>query len=89
MNSKLSKHIEYYISLCVILSMGIIGIFFTQDNKLTQGIIIIITAFFYSIWGIVHHSIHHDLSLKIVIEYSLMSLLGASIVLFVLRSLVL
>lgn len=79
------KHFLYYIFLIFLLSLGIFLTIQTGYDRQLQFIIIILTAFFYVILGILHHLFEHDLSSKIVLEYVLMGALGISVVLFFLK----
>lgn len=84
MYKKFKKHLGYYISLIAILSLGLILILLTSSNVRAQTIIISLTVFFYVLWGVVHHLINHELTLRIVIEYVLIGALGMSILFFML-----
>lgn len=78
-------NIGYYFSLALIL---ILGFFLSQEfsyEPQIQLLIIVMTACFYVLWGILHHVIHHDLNAKIVIEYVLIGSLGMSLMLFLLK----
>lgn len=82
------KHYGYYIFLVAILSLGFFLTTLFSYNKGLQMLIVVITAFFYVLWGIIHHCLHHDLNAKIVIEYLLIGGLGVTIALFFLKSLI-
>lgn len=82
MYKKFRKHIGYYLSLGLILLLGIIITFLASPNINLQIIIISLTIFFYILWGIFHHLINHELSAKIMIEYVLIGILGVSILFF-------
>lgn len=84
MYKKLKKHLGYYISLIAILSFGLVLVFLTDNDPKMQSLVILLTVFFYVLWGIVHHLINHELTLRIVIEYVLIGALGLSILFFVL-----
>jgi hypothetical protein len=84
MHEKIRKHLGYYISLIAILLLGLILIFLTRPNIELQGLVILLTVFFYVFWGILHHLINHELSLRIVVEYILIGALGISILFFML-----
>jgi hypothetical protein len=84
MYKKFKKHLGYYISLITILSFGLILILLKSSNIKAQTIIVFLTVFFYVLWGILHHLINHELTLKIVIEYVLIGALGISILFFML-----
>ena len=84
MYKKFKKHLGYYISLIAILVLGLILILLTSPNIKTQVIMVFLTVFFYVLWGILHHLINHELTLRIVIEYVLIGALGMSILFFML-----
>lgn len=71
----MSKHLAYYISLFAILGLGFMLVFVSTDRTV-QIASLILTAFFYVLWGLIHHFVHHDLKAKIVVEYVLMGALG-------------
>ena len=82
MYQKLQKHLGYYLSLAAILLLGLVLILLTSPNLKSQSLIISLTVFFYILWGVLHHLINHELSLRIVIEYVLIGALGLSILFF-------
>ncbi|MGA2911179.1 MAG: hypothetical protein ABSE17_00870 [Candidatus Levyibacteriota bacterium] len=82
MFKKLQKHLGYYLSLLAILLLGLALILLTSPNLKSQSLIISATVFFYILWGVLHHLINHELSLRIVIEYVLIGALGLSILFF-------
>jgi hypothetical protein len=82
MYKKLKTHLGYYLSLLAILLLGLLLILFTSPNLKLQSFVILTTAFFYILWGVLHHLINHELSLRIVIEYVLIGVLGLSIIFF-------
>lgn len=82
MYKKFKKHIGYYLSLLTILIFGLILTFLAAPNIQLQIIIILLTTFFYVLWGIFHHLINHELSSKIMVEYVLIGALGVSILFF-------
>ena len=82
MYKKFKKHEGYYLSLFMILILGLLLTFLATPNFMFQTIIILITILFYVLWGILHHLINHELTAKIVIEYILIGLLGVSILFF-------
>jgi len=84
MHEKFKKHLGYYISLILILLLGLVVIFLTRSNIGIQGLAILLTVVFYVIWGILHHLINHELTLRIVVEYILIGALGVSILFFML-----
>lgn len=85
MTNKFKKHIGYYISLVAILIFAIyLAVLASPDRQLQMSIFVVI-AIIYVFWGILHHLLNHDLSLKIVIEYTLIGALGMSIILFLFK----
>jgi hypothetical protein len=82
MYKKLQKHLGYYLSLSAILLLGLALILLTSPNLKLQSFVILLTVLFYILWGILHHLINHELSLRIVIEYVLIGALGLSILFF-------
>lgn len=84
MKEKFRDHLAYYISLIIILSLGVVSIFSTRQNILLQAVAILMTVFFYILWGILHHLINHELTLRIMVEYILIGALGISILFFML-----
>jgi hypothetical protein len=83
--NKFRKHIGYYISLIAILIFAIYLIVLSSPNRQLQMSIFVIITIIYVFWGILHHLLNHNLSLKIVIEYTLIGALGMSIILFLFK----
>lgn len=77
----LSKHLPHYASLFGVIFLAIIGFYLFSWDRAFQVAILFGVAASYVCWGIVHHSIHKNLSLPIVIEYFVVAILGLSIVL--------
>jgi hypothetical protein len=82
MYQKLQKHFGYYLSLAAILLLGVVLILLTGPNLKLQSLVILLTVFFYILWGVLHHHINHELTAKIVVEYVLIGALGVSILFF-------
>lgn len=82
MYKKFIKHSAYYFSLIAILALGLVLIFLTSPNIKQQGLIIALTVFFYVLWGILHHLINHELTLRIMVEYLLIGVLGLAVIFF-------
>lgn len=85
MFDRLRKHIGYYISLILILIFGFLLAYINSPNRIFQTGIIIMTTFFYVLWGLLHHLLNHDLNMKIVIEYILIGSFGLTIIFFLLK----
>lgn len=80
--NKVKEHIVYYVSLAIIIVLGIIIALQFPHNKQVQMMAVVITTFFYVGFGIVHHRENHDVSAKIVVEYMLIGALGMTIASF-------
>ncbi|HUD09699.1 MAG TPA: hypothetical protein VMR77_02775 [Patescibacteria group bacterium] len=65
-----------------ILGLGLALILLTSPNIKLQSLVILLTIFFYVLWGVLHHLINHELSARIMIEYVLIGALGLSILFF-------
>ncbi len=75
-----SKHLPHYLSLIGIFVAGFIGFWYFGYDKLFQAAVAIAIAVAYVVWGIVHHYIHKDLYLSVVIEYIVVASLGLVLV---------
>lgn len=84
MSKAIKNHFIYYFSLLLILLAGLFLSLIAGPNAKVQGTIMIVTVISYVIWGILHHLISHELTIRIVIEYVLIGTLGISILFFVL-----
>lgn len=77
-----SRHTGHYISLILILGLGLLALNFASPDKKLQTEILILTALSYVGWGIFHHYANHSLRSKIVIEYVLIAALGIAALIF-------
>ena len=82
MKERAKKHVFYYISLLAVIVLGVILALQYPYSKQTQMLIVVMTTFFYVSLGILHHRENHDLTAKIVVEYTLVGGLGMTIVSF-------
>lgn len=73
---EIKKHPLDFICLAILLFSGLIAFFYFNHLPEVQKIIVIFTGIGYFLWGIFHHWQEGDLSLKIVVEYFLLALLG-------------
>lgn len=81
----MKKHLGYYISFLLILGVSIFLVFQNQGDK---GLILEFVGLFaisYVIWGILHHLVHHSVSVRVVIEYIVVALLGVAVIFFILN----
>jgi hypothetical protein len=72
----LKKDYKDYLSLVTILCFGLAAFIYFSYDKGLQSIVIVLTAAFYVIWGIVHHCLEEDFHLKVLFEYLAVALLA-------------
>lgn len=76
MNKDVHFHLAHYLTLFLILGLGVVAIFNFVGNKNRQFLVVIITSMLYFLWGVVHHWLEEDLHPKIVVEYLLIAILS-------------
>lgn len=81
----MKKHIGYYISFVVIIAASIFLIFQSIGNKMLTMEFVGLFAMFYVVWGLLHHIVHHGLTLRVVIEYIVVAILGVAVIFFILN----
>lgn len=81
----MKKHLWYYLSFLVILGGGTFLVLSSAGDKALQLNFVILLAILYAVWGLLHHLVHHSMSIKIVIEYIVVALLGIAVVFFILN----
>lgn len=86
-SKKYFKHLPHYLPLFGIFSAGILAfILFSYDKQFQVGVALSVAVGHFT-WGVIHHIIHKDFNLEIVLEYFAISLLGfAAIVSVILHS---
>lgn len=72
--------IYHYIPLLGIIVASIVGFSIFSYDRLFQMVVVIASSLAYIFWGIVHHFIHKDLHLSVVVEYVTIAALGVSII---------
>jgi hypothetical protein len=78
-----SKHLPHYLPLLGIFTAGILAfILFSYDKNFQIGVVISV-AVAHVAWGLMHHYIHKDLSLDVLVEYIAIALLGLAVLLSV------
>ena len=77
---RLVRHLPHYLSLIGVFVVGTLGIYLFSYDKIFQMAIIIAMGSSYVAWGIVHHWMHKDLYLSVVIEYLIVAFLGVILV---------
>ncbi|OGM20602.1 hypothetical protein A2955_03205 [Candidatus Woesebacteria bacterium RIFCSPLOWO2_01_FULL_37_19] len=81
---KLTRHIQHYLPLIGVFLVGILGFRMFAYDRVFQSVIVVATAASYVAWGFVHHHIHDDLHLSVILEYIAIAFLGVVIVFSVL-----
>lgn len=77
---KYTNHFRHYIPLLGILAVGLFGfISFTYDKNF-QFTIAVSASLAYVFWGLIHHYIHNDLSVPVILEYVIIAALGIVVV---------
>lgn len=76
MEKDFAHHPIHYFTLICILAVGLWGIFWFDYFRDMQLAIVISMGIAYVVWGIVHHTLHGDLHVKIVCEYLLFAILA-------------
>lgn len=76
----LVRHIKHYLPLFGILGAGFLGFYIFSYDKVFQAGVAVAAAVSYVSWGIIHHHLHNDLQLSIVIEYIAVAVLGLVVI---------
>ena len=85
MIQKKETHIWHYLVTVIIFIGGLGLIYANSQNPTLQATFIIMTATFYFMWALVHHSIHHNFHVRTVIEYALVVTLGTVLAFYVIQ----
>ncbi len=78
---KIKGHGLHYLSLFLILVAGAYALNIFSYDKYFQVIVVFLIAVGYVAWGIIHHKIHKDLHLAVILEYVTVAIIGLIIVL--------
>lgn len=78
------KHLSHYLPLVGIIAVGVIGIIAFSYDKFFQAAIGVSVACAYVVWGVIHHHLHKDLHLSVIIEYIIIAALGVLVLFSVL-----
>ncbi|KKR28771.1 MAG: hypothetical protein UT61_C0042G0006 [Candidatus Woesebacteria bacterium GW2011_GWA1_39_8] len=79
-SKKFVKDLRHYIPLVSIVLVALVGFILFSYDRAFQTFLVIAVAAAYVAWGIVHHHIHKDLHLSVIIEYVVIATLGLVIV---------
>lgn len=82
---KIIQQTPYYIPLFTIFAVGAVGFFTFSYDHIFQTAIIVAIGVSHVVWGVVYHSIHHDLTAMTILEYMVFSAFGVAAVLSVLQ----
>jgi hypothetical protein len=77
---KLTKHLPHYVPLLGVIFAGLLGFLIFSYDRVFQTFILVAVASTYVFWGIIHHKIHDDLHIMVVVEYLVIATLGLVIV---------
>lgn len=70
------RHTYHYLPLMGIFVLGTLAfVFFPHDRKLQLSTVVAVCTA-YITWGVVHHAIHRDLYLVVVLEYIMTAIIG-------------
>lgn len=76
MGKNLKKHALHYCVYALIFGVGLLLVLLNKQNTSLEAFFIFMIAILYFTWSMVHHYIHHDLHVRVVIEYILIVALG-------------
>jgi len=76
----MKDHLTHYLILLSIFAFGIFFFLYFSYNRSIQAWCVVMTSVSYFLWGMVHHYLEKNLYLKVIIEYFLVALLGAGLV---------
>lgn len=85
MLSDFSQHVVYHSMQGILLLLGLFFVLQVSYDKTLQMLGVVMTAFLYVVFGILHHITEHDITAKIVVEYILIAGLGVSLVFLLLK----
>jgi len=72
----ITRHFPHYFPLIGIFVAAVLGFVIFSYDRSFQVLISIAVAVSYVVWGIIHHYLHKDLYLEVVIEYIIVAALG-------------
>lgn len=70
------KHFVHYLSLVGVLIFGSFGFYLFPYDRYFQTVIVVALALSYVSWGIIHHIVHKDICMSVVVEYITVAILG-------------
>lgn len=84
MKPKSLRHLSHYIVLLLLMVGSLVALIFTSRNILSHTVFLIFITVSYLLWGVIHSAIEKELTTKTFLEYSILGLLGLTMVLSVL-----
>ena len=78
----IQKHFWHYFVYLLIFGGGLALLIATRGNTSLQAMSVLMIAFLYFLWAMVHHYVHHQLHARVVVEYILILILGTVLMLF-------
>lgn len=83
MKTEITKHLVHYFALAAISTSALWGIYSFYYDQAFQTAIAVSLGMAFVAWGVIHHHIHGDLHLKIVLEYIATAVLGIAVLLVI------
>ena len=80
MIKRIARDLPHYISLFGLLFISFMGFFVFSYDRVFQQSITIAMGVSYVAWGVIHHYLHRDLHLSVVLEYMAVAVVGIVIV---------
>ncbi len=80
MMKSFGKHLSHYVPLFGLLAAGFVAFWLFSYDRVFQIAVSISTALAYVLWGVVHHYIHRDLNLSVIVEYLVIASLGLVVI---------
>lgn len=80
MLKNIAKHLPHYLPLIGILVVGLAAFWVFSYDRFFQIAVAVASALAYVAWGVIHHAIHRDLYLSVILEYIVIASLGLVIV---------
>ena len=83
MRNKDARHLRHFIVLLSVMAVGIfLGLFFANNRTFIR-LLAINLSLFYFLWGLYHHHQEKTLYFEVVLEYLLLSIFGAALIIAV------
>lgn len=82
------ERLFYYIALIMMSGLSIFLVEKLNFSKQEQFLVVVFLGFFYALWGVLHHVLHHSLRLRIMLEYIAFAMLGIAVTVFILKGII-